>query len=164
MTDEDYLELGQPAVGEALPAEAAPVLARCRDRMGAYEAALRILAFADNNRATLIRKLRLKGHSPEAAAWVGEHLCERRLIREDEQAYRYAVVYANRKLWGPKKIGQALLSKGYPAAVITDALRRAEEAGEVDFAALGEQLCRREAAACALPGGRGSLLAKYGYR
>lgn len=106
--------------------------------------ALRLLAAGDQSALGLARKLRERGVDKALATTVAADMKEQGYIREGRQAYRLAVIRANAKLWGRRRITADLVAKGYPAATVRLAIAKAEEDGEIDFAALSHRLCEEK--------------------
>ena len=144
LTKSEYEAVGAPTVGSLIDEEVEERIAALNEAHAATAAALRILSFGDNNQAALTQKLRRRGFSAAAAEKAVEAMQRRGYINEEEQVYRLAVAYANRKLWGPRKILPALLAKGYAQADIKKALCRATESGEIDFEALRQVLLEKK--------------------
>lgn len=106
--------------------------------------ALRLLAAGDQSVAHLARKLRERGVERALSARVAADMKEQGYIREGRQAYRLAILRANTKLWGRRRITADLVNRGYPVATVRAAILKAEEEGEIDFAALAHRLCEEK--------------------
>lgn len=135
LSKKDFVSLSLPPVGE--PVDPALVDA-VRDLAGKREAVRRsliILERGDTNRKTLFQKLLVRGISRHHAELAVAEMERRGYLNEEAGAYRAAVLCANRKGWGPRKIYAYLVGHGYPGALAQKAIDRAKEAGEVDFAA-----------------------------
>lgn len=135
-----YRSLGEPPVGAPLDDAQLTALAEADEIVEATARALRLLSYGDNSANALLRKLRDRGVKREAAETAVATMLSRGYIREDEQLARLVTTYANAKLWGRRRILAALASKGYTPDAIRAAITRAEETGEIDFAALAEAL------------------------
>lgn len=162
LSEGEYRTLGSPAVGDTLPEEIADRMIGYDARHRARSAAARILSFGENNRAMLIRKLRARGFGPSLSEAVADEMCERGYIREGDQLER-AVLAAAKKLWGARRIADALAAKGFDRGEALACIDRLTKAGEIDFAAI-----RRELIAKKLPQGadyaaRRALLYRYGH-
>ncbi len=133
------------------------------DRFAARDAALRILSFADNNRASLIRKLRLRGFAPSLCEEVADECIARGLISEEDQLHRQVLTLAGKKLWGRRKILASLRFKGYAGEDILRALAEAEAAGEIDFRENARLLVEKKLDSEASADEKKALLYRYGY-
>ena len=162
VTQKTYEEIGAPVAGDELSEETMAVLRRSLERQEAVARAVKILSFGDNNRSSLARKLRERGHSEEATQYAVNRMVERGYIKEDEQIERLARGYAEKKLWGSRRIFLHLLSKGYAAEDVRPILARLSD-GEIDFAANFERLTSEVLGAGASAAERAELKYKYGY-
>lgn len=162
LSEGEYRALGAPSVGDILTEEIAERLVACDARHRARSAAARILSFGDNNRAMLIRKLRTRGFDAALSEAVANEMCERGYIREGDQLER-AVLGAVKKLWGARRIADALAAKGFDRGEVTACIDRLVAAGEINF-----QESRRALIAKKLPPdadytARRALLYRYGH-
>ena len=162
LSEGEYRALGAPSVGDILTEEIAEQLVAYDARHRARSAAARILSFGDNNRAMLIRKLRTRGFDAALSEAVASEMCERGYIREGDQLER-AVLGAVKKLWGARRIADALAAKGFDRGEVTACIDRLVAAGEIDF-----QESRRALIAKKLPpdadcNARRALLYRYGH-
>ena len=132
ITEEEYTALGRPPVGDALTDGKEASLLMMDEAHRARAAAVRILAFGDNNSTTLARKLRARGFSATAAEGAVAAVIRRGYLREDDLLER-AVLAAAKKLWGPRRIGESLAAKGYRRSEIEETVRRLLATGEIDF-------------------------------
>ena len=139
ITEGDYLALGRPAVGDVLEGETEERLLAMHETHGALLAAVRILSFADNNAEGLRRKLIARGYSSGAAEYAVSEVIRRGYLREGDILER-AILAAAKKLWGPRRIVEALAAKGYRRAEIQSTLSRLREEGEIDFEASRRRL------------------------
>ncbi len=139
ITEGEYAALGRPAVGDVLDGEREECLLSMDEAHRAYSAAVRILSFADNTAAALCRKLRARGFSTAAAEGAVAVAIRRGYLREDDLLER-SVLAAARKLWGPRRITEALAAKGFSRSDVEEVLGRLTEAGEIDFAASRRRL------------------------
>ena len=90
-----------------------------------------LLSYGANSVQALTRKLIGKGYNREVAALAAERLAGYGLIDEERDMKR-EVEKCLRKLWGTKRIGAHLWSKGYAAQTMQGL---AELLAEVDFSA-----------------------------
>ena len=162
ITAAEYTHLGSPPAGCELPEETAALLLTMDEGHRAVRAAARILEFGDNNRATLRRKLRARGFSPEAAERAVGRMVERGYLREGDQLER-AVLAAARKRWGPRRIAEALAARGFDRAEVKAAITRLSEAGEIDFTEGKRQLLAERATPDMPPEKKKALLYRFGY-
>lgn len=158
-----YAQLGCPVSGSPLSPEAMGMLERADRRVRAVAAAVRLLAYGDNSRLALGRKLRQKGHDRESTEAALAEMEARGYLREAEQAARYAAAAVQRKCWGRRRVLFALLGKGYTRAVALSAIASAEAAGEIDFAAAKARLLADRLPPDADAETRRALLYRYGY-
>ncbi len=162
ITESEYSALGCPAVGDTLDGEDEARLLTMAAAHAALRAALRILAFSDNNAATLRRKLRARGHAAKASDRAVSEVIRRGYLREGDLLER-AVLAAARKLWGPRRITEALVAKGYRRGEVEDTLRRLTDAGEIDFAASRRRLLTERLKDESDPQRKRAFLYRYGY-
>ena len=162
LSEGEYRTLGAPAVGDILSEEIAERLVAYDARHRARSAAARILSFGENNRAMLIRKLRTRGFAAELAEAVADEMCERGYIREGDQLER-AVLSAVKKLWGARRIADALAAKGFDRGEVTACIDRLEAAGEINFSESRRALIEKKLPADADYSARRALLYRYGH-
>ena len=158
-----YAELGEPGAGDLLDDEGLSFLAEKEGEGQALKKAVSLLSYGDNSATGLYRKLRRHGYNRESAEAAVGRMVEKGYIREEEQAYRLAVSCATHKLWGRRRILSALREKGYAAALVGRVIDRAEEDGEIDFAANAAALVLRRLGEHPDPNERRALLYRYGY-
>ncbi len=158
-----YRALSAPAAGTHLSPEAFSLLEEAAAEEAATRRAVRLLSFGDQSPRALTRKLRERGIEREAAEGAVARMIARGYIREDEQAYRLAVTAANRKQWGSRRILAYLVNKGYSPDTVRAAIRRAEDEGEIDFAAIRETLLSEKLPENATADDRRKLLYKHGF-
>ncbi len=161
---EEYGPIGVPAAGEPLDADTLAELADAAERCAAVLRAERILAAGDNTRRRLWQKLLQRGVPRASADFAVRYMHEHGYIREDEFAYRTAVLCAQRKLWGRGKICAHLLSKGIGRADAEAAIDRAEGDGEIDFAESFRTLAEKKLGEDQTPDSLRALRYRYGYR
>ena len=162
LTVAEYEALGCPQAGVLLSEAEAEELCRYDERHRAVRAAGRILEFGDNTPARLLQKLRVRGFSADAAARAVAAMVERGYIREADQLER-AVQAAGRKLWGPRRITEALLARGFDRGAIEACIERLCEAGELDFAEAKRRLVAEKLSPDMPPEKRRAFLYRYGY-
>ncbi len=102
---------------------------RCMKLHAAIEKGLDLLNFAQNSKKTLKNKLKQRGFPAEIAEEAAEYLSERGLIRENDDAQRFAEMLATRKLYGKSRIQKELYAKGFSGDVICEVL----DGLDVDF-------------------------------
>jgi len=144
VTHDAYVRAGSPARGESIGEDTLRELCREDARVRAFRHALYLLSFADNSRAQLLRKLRSKGYSSEAAAFAVDEAVRLGYVRESEQLARYVRVLANERLYGRRRIVAALASKGYRTADITATVDALCESGCIDFQENFARLCEKK--------------------
>jgi SOS response regulatory protein OraA/RecX len=161
VSEAEYASLGSPIAGDALDGAAEEALIALDARHRARSAAFRILSFGDNNRATLARKLRARGVAPALAEEVCAEMAERGYIREDD-LLRREVMAAAKKLWGPRRIADALAAKGYARDAVTATVDALVAEGELDFSEVRRRLIERRGGGKDMPALR-ALLYRYGF-
>lgn len=127
-----YQKIGSPCVGDELDGYADEIASedaeyRCMKR------ALSILAYADNNRLTLKRKLRQAGFSSSVVENCVEECLRLGYVDECRQLRRLIWDEAEIKLRGRKYITAKLSAKGYPAGLISKITDELVEEGQIDF-------------------------------
>lgn len=158
-----YRSLGEPPVGTPLDDDQIATLAEADEIVEATARALRLLSYGDNSANALLRKLRDRGVKREAAEAAVATMLSRGYIREDAQLDRLVSTYANAKHWGRRRILAALAAKGYAPDAVRAAITRAEEAGEIDFAALAATLVEEQLGTAATREEKKKLLWKHGF-
>ena len=152
----------KPAKGPITTAQFEALEAAAR-LCGALRAGQASLAYGPASVLHLTRKIMRHGFTKEEAAAAAERLREMGLINEEDDLSR-EVEKCLRKLWGPRRIGSHLWSKGFSRATL-EALP--DLLAEVDFAANCAALIRKQYGALpADPAARKKLyaaLARYGY-
>lgn len=162
ITAPEYEAIGSPPAGCELPEETAARLLTMDEGHRAVRAAVRILEFGDNNRATLLRKLRVRGFGAEAAEGAVQSMIERGYIREGDQLER-AVLASARKLWGPRRIAEALAARGFDRTEVRACIARLTETGEIDFAEGRARLLAEKTAPDTPPEKKRAILYRFGY-
>ncbi len=130
---EDYLSIGSPAEGTILYPEDVAVLFRKGDRTAAVERAYMILSSSDNSASALHRKLCERGFLAESAGYAVEYMKKNGYLDEEDACRRYTEQWAEKRLFGKRRILDGLLRKGYPREIAVRAICEAEESGAVDF-------------------------------
>lgn len=105
-------------------------LRAAHERTAAVRDAGRLLAFSDRSRAALLRRLRERGHSREAALYAARFLEEKGLLDDGEACRRYALSAVRSKHAGPRRIAAYLVSRGFSAE---DARAAAESVDPGDY-------------------------------
>ena len=162
LSEGEYRAIGAPAVGDVLDEDTAVRLAAYDARHCARSAAARILAFGENNRVMLIRKLRARGFDAPLCETVATEMCARGYIREDDQLER-AVLSAAKKLWGARRIADALTAKGFDRSAVFACIDRLSLSKEIDFSKLRRELLDKKLPPAAPYEKRRALLYRYGY-
>ena len=161
--EETYAAIGSPIAGAFLEDDVLSYITEAEGRLKAKERAARILAYAPCSAGALVKKLRAKGYDLETAEAAVAYMMKKGYLNEEEQAYRLAVLAVGGKYWGRRRVIAYLRSKGYPASVCAVAIARAEEEGEIDFAAAKARLLEKYLGEDAAPEEKRALLYKYGY-
>ena len=158
-----YAEVGSPALGEELSADTLDTLTRENQKFLALKKALYLLSFSDNSERNLRYKLMRAGYSRDVVDFAVSEVLRLGYINEARQLERLIVNEANSRLYGPMKIVSRLVSKGYSAGAIREAMESLRDSGEVDFDLNRTRLLEK------LPDGYTDedmykLLYKYGYK
>ena len=130
---EIFTAIGSPSVGQTLSECQMDEIVRYDTLYRARKKALSILSYADNNRQSLMRKLRHAGFSYDLCLRVCEEMVSHGYIREREQLGRLILTEANVKLRGPSRITASLVSKGYSPTDVREVMWGLVEKGEIDF-------------------------------
>lgn len=93
----------------------------------ACAAADRILDYAGNSRAALVRKLCQRGFSKEAAESAADTAEEEGLLNEKRDAVSKAEYYLRHKRWGKRRITAELIAKGYGKGAVAEAVSALDE-------------------------------------
>ncbi len=160
-TKADYEAVGMPCAEETLFYEDYMILAREADRALAKERAYMILASGDNTKKGLYQKLRKKGFSSDASQYAVTEMVSCGSLREDEYLRRALSYYSEEKLYGRRKTLASLLARGFSPDEIREAIRSAEESGELDFEESKRQLLLSKGELT--PEEKKKLLFRYGY-
>ena len=158
-----YKQIGSPSVGDILMDEEIKIITMGTDRAEATARAMRIRSYSDNNRASLTKKLLEHGHYKENVAYVIERMVELNYINERRQLSSLVPSYANKKLWGRRKITAHLLAKGYDANDIHETIDDAIARGEIDFDRIKNVLLRETIGSNADERDVRAMLYKYGH-
>ncbi len=138
LSRQTYMALGAPAVGTCPDDKTRLAMREASERRAALGTALRILECGDTTRLKLREKLTRRGFSEAAIdAALGE-VIKRGYIDEGRTAARQVLLCAE-KGWGKRKIHAYLVTHGIPSEIAADAIKAAEESGEVDFVALKKE-------------------------
>ncbi len=106
----------------------------------AYKKGLELLAYGDNTKSELVRKLVAKGHSEEHAENAAARLEADGYIKESEHCLRRALIEAE-KCYGKRYISAKLYSLGFSRNDIRSALEALD--AEFDFSSALERYVRR---------------------
>ena len=159
-----YQELGEVRGGDVLLPESVALVREEHERRLARRAAISILSYADNSCRRLAQKLRQKGISPAVAeATVCEMVAEG-LLCEKRQLESAVLSLSSHKLFGPYRILADLVSKGYPAAAVREAIQNAVQNGQVDFKDSAKRLIRKKLGDTPDEDKKRKLLFTYGYK
>lgn len=90
-----------------------------------------LLSYAVSNKSTLVRKLRVRGYSNENAALAVEYLSDKGYIDEVSQAEKLILRYAQKNLYGKRRIAAELFSKGYSKETVNEAFENVSS--DIDF-------------------------------
>ena len=170
VTEAVYAAIGSPLRGDRLTEEQTEAILAEDERFRALRQGYRLLACADNSERALLRKLRAKGFSEEAAAAAVREAVEDGALCEERQLDRLILGEVGRGLSGPRKLLRKLAARGYRPADIRARVGALAARGEIDFEkskrALIEKFAPRLAASCATDEEYGEkmeiILYKYG--
>ena len=123
VTEGEYISLGSPTPPSELDEETAERLLALDERHRARRAAARLLEFGDNNKRTLVRKLRTRGFSQDASCDAASYMEARGFLREEDLLER-SVRASFKKLWGPRKVVAALTAKGFERTAVEACILR----------------------------------------
>lgn len=101
-----------------------------------------LLSFGDNTRRQLETKLRARGYDAELAAEAAEYIEKSGLIDEGRMLERYVKQLADSKLYGPVRIRQELMRRGFSRETISGHFEDA--LCEIDFDANLRRLIERK--------------------
>ena len=161
--DATYMNIGSPAVGDLISEDTEGALYESDERYRATLSALRMLAYGDNSKKNLTRKLVMKGISPSAAEEATRAMDERGYINEDSQIEKLVIREANCSLSGPRKIRAKLSAKGYSPRRISEIIDALVASGKIDFKRSGDALVAKKLTRDATNDEIKQLLYKNGY-
>lgn len=128
-----YREIGCPLSDDIIDTDTLIAIEKENRKRKVLEKAFRILAFADNNRKNLYRKLIAAGFTKEESEYALEVCLKKGIIDENRQLERLIEKMANTDLFGPYRILPKLAAKGYSASDIRRIMTSLSEAGQIDF-------------------------------
>lgn len=159
-----YSELSGLAVGEEIDEYTLDKIRGEDEYYNAKKKALSLLAYADNNEKTLVRKLLTKGISRSVAEDVAREMVSLGYINEERQLERIILNEANRNFSGPEKIFRKLAAKGYSISKIKEVIRDLLDNGEIDFSKNASALIERKIGPDSSAEEKKKLLFRYGYK
>ncbi len=159
VTGAEYASLGAPAAGGELDEATKERLILLDECHRARRAAARLLEFGDNNKRTLIRKLRTRGFSAAAAEDATAYMEKKGYLREEDLLLR-CVRASFKKLWGPRKITAALTARGFARAEVEACIARLLD-GEIDIRLQKRLLLEKHEGLDTVK--KRALLYRYGY-
>ena len=128
----EYEALGAPPAGYLLPLDLQEEIKKLSAIRRAYQAAIRILEYGDNNRRTLVAKLLRRGFSTAVAEEITDRMVALGYVNEEKFALRQ-VTLCGKKGWSRKHTFAHLISHGFPPFIARQAIDSAEASGDVDF-------------------------------
>lgn len=158
----NYRELGEPVVGEVLDHVIDGII-RADEEYRAEKKALSLLSYADNNQATMYRKLVLAGFAKDISKEVTEEMVRLGYINEREQVERLVKTAANTKLLGRAVIIPKLCAKGYSPSLVREVLDTLIAMGEISFSDNKKRLIETKLGDSPDMEEVKKLLYKYGY-
>ncbi len=133
ISQETYHGVDEPRAGVVLDGCSYEMIASDDEKYRAMKKALSLLAYADNNKATLYAKLVRAGFRRDSASEAVRRCLELGYVDEHSQLLRLVAREANQGLKGPVYIKRKLIARGYKAADIDRAIRELTELCEIDF-------------------------------
>ncbi|MGM0593283.1 MAG: regulatory protein RecX [Pseudomonadota bacterium] len=109
----------------------------------AYQAAVGLLARREHSARELATKLAARGYAVEAVEAALARLASERLQSDERFAEAY-LRQRSQKGYGPQRIAAELRERGVEDDLISEAFRRAEAEGEVDWFALAAAVYRKK--------------------
>ena len=97
------------------------ILITCADRLACIKKAFSVLSYGDVSEKRLFRKLSEK-FDKDTSAEVAALMKERGYIDEYAAAERFAARFADVKLWGPERIRNELMARGYERDAVNEAV------------------------------------------
>ena len=164
VTPRAYAELGSPPRGALIDDAQLLDIKYSDEYVRAKKKALALLALADNNEKTLLRKLRAYGIGYEIASDVVREMVGLGYIDECRQLERLILHEANISYRGPSKIMAKLTSRGYSPTDVRRVMGELSESGELDFARSARALIEKKLPLGASAEERRALLMKNGYK
>lgn len=131
-----FLELGLPlsaGSGISISRESFVEIQRLMALTAAIEKGIELLAFAQNTKKGLTRKLLARGFSRELSDEAAGYLCEVGYIDENEQARLLSLDLAEKRLYGASRIRNELYKKGFCDDAIRAALEPVDGEDTIDF-------------------------------
>ena len=157
-----YREIGCPLSGEELDGDSLYILCTEDEKRRALAKALRILSYADNNKLSLKRKLRLAGFSTAAVDYAISECVMLGYVNEEAQIERIILKHAS-ELLGPYKIKAKLMARQYSSSLVSKTLSALISRGEIDFKECKLKLLSTKLDKNATYDEKMKLLYKYGY-
>ncbi len=156
-----YREIGCPLSTEEISYDALQAILREDGHRQALKKALRVLAFADNNTASLRRKLFAAGFTAEQTDFAVQECLNLGYIDENEQLRRIITRLAERELMGPHRIYKKLVHSGYRGADVKAVSDELVREGIINYADGRRRLIQKHAPKTPLD--KKKLLYRYGY-
>ncbi len=135
-----YMRIGAPLPSDVLGEESFSEAVFADEVFRAEKKALSLLAYSDNNRKTLLMKLKKAGFSHEAAEECVEDMLRHGYINEERQLQRLILSEAKTKLSGRAKYTPKLVAKGYKKSDIDRVTDELVSSGELDFDKIKREL------------------------
>ena len=128
-----------PSPPAALDGEAYATLLELAELQKAIKQALNALSKGAHSKKALFQKLLKKGVSKDHAKNAVLKAAFYGYIRE-EADIRLWLLHFKEKQYGPKRVMQALMEKGYPQRAVEDVMAELHQEGELDYDALKQQV------------------------
>lgn len=98
-----------------------------------------LLNFGDKSEKVLLSKLKEKEYNEETSLAALELMKKFGIVNEEATCKRKVSRYAAEKMYGPRRIRQELMTKGFTSSAVNEAL----EITEVDFGKTLDALCKK---------------------
>ena len=158
-----YLDIGAPEPGASLTYETLSLIEKESEGLVAFDKALSLLAYSDNSKNALYKKLIMRGISRDAARLAIERCVKYGYIDEQRQLERLITHLANTSLLGKEKIVARLASKGYTTTNIYKCIRFLSDRGEIDFNLTKQRLIEKRLGEDYTENDKAKLLFKHGF-
>ncbi len=158
-----YMRIGSPLPSDVISDEEFADITLSDEKFRSTKKALSLLTYSDNNRVSLLRKLRVAGFSSKAIESTVDDMQRLGYINEERQLERLILAEAKIKLTGRARFIPKLMAKGYKRSNIEAVTARLSESGELDFDEIKAELIRKKLGDCCDEAELKKLLYKHGF-